>query len=62
MGACLIQNDRIVAYISRRFKEDQIRLSVTRKEAYGLTQAAWMWRNLQSPDTEVWTDHRALEG
>jgi hypothetical protein len=46
MGACLVQEGKVVGWFSRRLKGPQLKWSVTRKEARALIEAIRNWKHL----------------
>jgi transposase InsO family protein len=62
VGACLVQDGKVVRWISKKFNKSQRKYSVTRKEALAIMNALREFKHLIDKDTVVWTDHEALIG
>jgi hypothetical protein len=60
--ACLVQDGKVVRWISKNFSESQRKYSTTRKEALAVMNALREFKHLILPDTVVWTDHEAMIG
>ena len=59
-GAALVQDGKIVAVFSRKFRGAQMSYSVTRREALALLWALQHFDDMLTGTTKVFTDHHAL--